>query len=445
MKIKKKILAILLLILVIQTPSLKIVWGPHNHDAIQIKTNKNVIDGGWVEERDGIKILHISGSNYEMGYQHGYLLRNETQQDLRAFLNDASLPYEKLLEMWNATKEYIPDEYIQELHGLADGAGVEFEKVATAYTAVMTLDLGCFGISAWGNATKDGKLYHFRSFDLGMNIQDPVTGRYAHDNSVLIVRKPKDGYSSISPSVAGSLSGGGGFNERGIAVGIHTCWSNDQTVHGIPAMIRIQMVLDHASSAEEAINYLTTNSTLGWSFIVSDANAPAGYAVEVTANHSYVGTYDNPVESTPPFWAIDHVVRRTNFFISPELAATQRMHYDPSGLGGFLRVLTDGEPYFVIWNSYRAMSNLLEKNLGNMELNNSMEMFKKGYRGDTDIILKILIKLAEGTSFNRAWNMWVSCPETGDIVVSFAERDKIAFDTPTHYFNLYRLLNEEPP
>ncbi len=401
--------------------------------------------GGWVEERDGIKILHISGSNYEMGYQHGYLLRNETQQDLRAFLNDASLPYEKLLEMWNATKEYIPDEYIRELHGLADGAGVEFEKVAAAYTAVMTWDLGCFGISAWGNATKDGKLYHFRSFDLGMNIQDPVTGRYAHDNAVLIVRKPKDGYSSISPSVAGSLSGGGGFNERGIAVGIHTCWSNDQTVHGIPAMIRIQMVLDHASSAEEAINYLTTNSTLGWSFIVSDANAPAGYAVEVTANHSYVGTYDNPVESTPPFWAIDHVVRRTNFFISPELAATQRMHYDPSGLAGFLRVFTDGEPYFVIWNSYRAMSNLLEKNLGNMELNNSMEMFKKGYRGDTDIILKILIKLAEGTSFNRAWNMWVSCPETGDIVVSFAERDRIAFDTPTHYFNLYRLLNEEPP
>ncbi|HHH84122.1 MAG TPA: hypothetical protein ENL29_01495 [Thermoplasmatales archaeon] len=59
--------------------------------------------------------------------------------------------------------------------------------------------------------------------------------------------------------------------------------------------------------------------------------------------------------------------------------------------------------------------------------------------------MKILIKLAEGTSFNRAWNMWVSCPKTGDIVVSFAERDRIAFDTPTHYFNLYRLLNEEPP
>jgi len=30
------------------------------------------------------------------------------------------------------------------------------------------------------------------------------------------------------------------------------------------------------------------------------------------------------------------------------------------------------------------------------------------------------------------------------MVVSFAERDKIAFDTPYHYFNLFRLLEEKP-
>jgi len=74
-----------------------------------------------------------------------------------------------------------------------------------------------------------------------------------------------------------------------------------------------------------------------------------------------------------------------------------------------------------------------------------MELMQRVYRGDTDILLKILIKLTEGTSFNRAWNMWVACPKNGDMVVSFAEKDKIAFDTPYHYFNFYKLLEEKPP
>jgi hypothetical protein len=41
--------------------------------------------------------------------------------------------------------------------------------------------------------------------------------------------------------------------------------------------------------------------------------------------------------------------------------------------------------------------------------------------------------------------MWVACPETGDMVVCFATKDKIAFSNPVHYFNFYELLNATPP
>ena len=47
----------------------------------------NPLEGGWIEERDGIKILHVSGSNYEMGYQQGFLLKNEIEQNYRAIFN----------------------------------------------------------------------------------------------------------------------------------------------------------------------------------------------------------------------------------------------------------------------------------------------------------------------------------------------------------------------
>lgn len=44
---------------------------------------------------------------------------------------------------------------------------------------------------------------------------------------MLIVRNPEDGFASLTPSIAGSLQGGGGFNEKGIAIGMQTRWSKD--------------------------------------------------------------------------------------------------------------------------------------------------------------------------------------------------------------------------
>ena len=47
---------------------------------------------------------------------------------------------------------------------------------------------------------------------------------------------------------------------------------------------------------------------------LDDGKIGVGYAVEITANFTYVGTWDDPVEDKNPFWAIENVVRRTNFF-----------------------------------------------------------------------------------------------------------------------------------
>jgi hypothetical protein len=37
----------------------------------------NILKKSYFDEKDGVKILHIKGTPYEMGYQHGYLFLSE--------------------------------------------------------------------------------------------------------------------------------------------------------------------------------------------------------------------------------------------------------------------------------------------------------------------------------------------------------------------------------
>lgn len=395
-----------------------------------------LLDGGWIIEDGNCTILHVSGSHYQMGYQHGYLLREQTQQNIRAYLSNAPADHSTLLSIWQTMEPYIPPRYIEEIQGIADGANLSYEDICTAYTVIIYGDMGCFGLSCWGNATKDGELLHARSFDLPMNVQDPASGRFVHENHVLVVREPDDGIASFSPSVAGSMHGGGGFNLKQVSIGMQVCWSKDQTFHGIPGMIRTQMVLDSANTATDAINILTSNRTLGWNYIISDAKTQEGYAVETTANHTYVGYDTHPVEDTSAFWSIEDMVRRTNFFIEPTIVSTQRENYNPSTLKMFFKLLKQEDFFFAIWQSYNAVSKAFEQDYGTYTLSSLMTRFRESYKGNTNLLLKFIISKAEDTSFNHAWNMWIVQPTTGDFMVCFADHDAIAYDNTVYSYNI---------
>ena len=168
-----------------------------------------------------------------------------------------------------------------------------------------------------------------------------------------------------------------------------------------------------------------------------------GYVIEQTANLVYVGTWFDPIESTSPFWEIEDVVRRSPMFISPVCAATQkyREHYDPSGIRGFLLFLMGKNPYFTVWSQYRALSKEFENQWGTLDLNGTMSLLRDVWVGKTDFLFFVMQKLG----FYQAFHQWVACPETGDIVISFADVDKTACENPVHYFNLYELLKAEPP
>jgi hypothetical protein len=404
----------------------------------------NYFDDGWLEERDGVKILHLNGSNYDMGYQHGILLKNEINANFRAFCNwisERGFSYEQLVEKWNIMEPYLPQCYIDEIKGVADGSGLSIENVSV-YNIGFYLVVNCGSFAAWGPATIDGRLYHARSHDFPTKIKDPETGTYLVETQILIVRKPIGFFSSVSPSEAGMVTASDGLNDMAIATGMLSSWTDDETLNGINVGFRMRMVLDTASNITEALNIITSNKTLGYNFIVSDGKIPIGYAVETTANLSYAGIWDNPTESTHPFWKIDYVVRRSNMFINTSTAKTQRKQYNPSVFPLFSMLFKKNQMSGTSisaagpWVHYTAISKGIGSEWGNLDLNKTMNVLRNIYRGKTDIRYFILHILGGGKTPYQL----VSCPETGEFVVSFATRNKNAYENPTHYFNLFELL-----
>lgn len=74
-----------------------------------------------------------------------------------------------------------------------------------------------------------------------------------------------------------------------------------------------------------------------------------------------------------------------------------------------------------------------------------MDVLKNGYRADDFLLLRLIKFLGRGTGMAEAWNQWVACLATGDMVMSFATRDQMAYNTETHYVNFYDLLSGSPP
>jgi hypothetical protein len=202
------------------------------------------------------------------------------------------------------------------------------------------------------------------------------------------------------------------------------------------------MVLDRCATGEDAIAILTSNRTCGTNFILSDANVPIGYALDQTANFSYVGTWDDSVEGTDPFWQIEDVVRRTPIYIDPACAAVEydRIRYDPSGLRGIVDTITGVSDKVYPWIHYRALSNQIEKYYGTLDVNSTMAALREEYTGESDFWMKVALIFAYWCLYQ-----WVVCPETGEMVISFASSDTRASYEPVHHFNIYELLEAEPP
>jgi len=207
-------------------------------------------------ETDGqVRILHLSGSHYEMGLQHGRLLRDEVRAVIRGYIDEGvvgrfHVPRRHLVKRARLMAPHIPTKYLDEMRGIAEGAGLPFEDVLITHTFLESIQVPmCTTFAAWGKATRSGEMIFGRNLDffsLGV----------AHKYGTVIFYRPDRGNAFVSvawPGWCGTLTA---VNVKGLGLGLMNVGSREDRPVGIPYTIMVRQIVEECHTIEAAVERL---------------------------------------------------------------------------------------------------------------------------------------------------------------------------------------------
>lgn len=371
---------------------------------------------GFLENREGIKVLHLKGSPYERGYQHGVLLYDQINDTLTKGLTGAAAVishnldctleegFERLRIGEREAEGFIPPEFREEMTGIADalksrGSPIDLDDIFlwnTMYDSWCFFShpniqdptkgferqryaVGCSSFSAWGKATRDGNMIFGKNMD---NLDLPGI----LDNRILVINDPDDGLGHANVTHPGMIAIDGGLNENGVEMMTQYSPSIYESMRGCGIAILSRLILQNANSVEDALNILTVYPRCtGINYHVGDAKVQKAIVVETnakqtafrkpngkdilwTTNHyncypgwmGYQG--ENLVEGQAPVYPLDDV---------STIDAWQKSLKDKSNL------------YFSATGRFRQYEKLLNEQYGKITVESGIEILSDRHHPDT--------------------------------------------------------------
>jgi len=289
---------------------------------------------GFLENSGGIRVLHLKGSPYERGYQHGTLLASEITNVISDGITGAAsvvatalqanieTGLQKLKEGQKAAGPYIPPEFREEMTGIADGIASKGSPMTlddvllwnTMYDSWCffahpdpsdpnrpaerhAYPPGCSSCSTWGDATQDGSLIMGKNMD---NLDLPGI----LENRILVISDPDHGFGHANITHPGMIAIDGGFNEGGIEMMTQYSPSIYETMSGCGIGILSRLILQYAHTINDAVNILTVYPRCtGINYHVTDAKVNRAAVIEVSASEAAIR---RPEKGTDALWTSNH-------------------------------------------------------------------------------------------------------------------------------------------
>ena len=232
--------------------------------------------------KQGARLCTLQGSPYEIGFQHGRLLRDEIRRLMDSVLCAVGIAYSVEKRAWfpdvmrgafRRLKPHIPREYLEELKGLSDGAGIDYETVCLGN--VFPALFHCSGFALTGKATVGGKLLHGR-------VLDYMTEVGLQRDAVVFVVKKDGAIPFANVSYAGFIGCVSGMNAEQVALG-EMGGRGEGLWDGTPMPILMRMGCERAKTLDDACRiFREARRTCEYYYVFSDGKGPKAVGVGAT-------------------------------------------------------------------------------------------------------------------------------------------------------------------
>ena len=237
-----------------------------------------------------VRVLYTQGTPYEEGYQQGKLLRKEVQDNIGFIYEQGVKKFrfaEFFAEVWERMRPFMPQAYIDELHGLAHGARMPLHVLQHAHIfpdfgewggkkklkkvidqmLAGTLATTCSNFAVNRSATADGKHYAVRVLDWGMHKIS-----HLHHYPLFHVSVPNEGLPSCNAAWVGFIGCVSGINSQGITIGEMGYGDNESEIlEGTPMVMMLRDVMKKSSNLAEVRKVLQeTPPTASYVFLMTD-------------------------------------------------------------------------------------------------------------------------------------------------------------------------------
>ena len=266
-----------------------------------------------------LPLVHARGRHGDLGFHVGSDRADQVHhmvETYRRLFRDGSeeLGVADWAEGIRIARRYLPfvesalPQYVDEMRGLAEGAGLSFDDILVLNTIESItsdrLHLGCTSLAAGGEATADGSVLVAHNEDW-----------YPDDlEDVFLVHGEPEGEPPFLAVSYGGLLPNIGFNAAGIAQCCDTVYAADVRL-GIPRTIVARHVLSATSLEQAAQAALHAQRAAGYNHLLASA---AGEIVNLEASATCHGRLP----------ALDGLAAHTNHYVSSAMIA---MEEDPEG------------------------------------------------------------------------------------------------------------------
>lgn len=230
----------------------------------------------WMTRREGLLVVRLKGSPFEMGYASSALMPEQMHTLEREFLAmiQGYVPQKWKLQLLKSyviyrnrhLSRYVSDDFRSQIHGVVLGIpdihpelGDYYNRMLNYHAAhdisYMMIDnplvsaAGCTSFGAWGGATEDRRLITGRNFDW------EAAEVFSRDR-VVILCEPDEGIPFVSLAWAGMAGVVSGMNRAGVSVTINGAPSSLPAQTATPVATVARDVLQQAKSLDEALDLL---------------------------------------------------------------------------------------------------------------------------------------------------------------------------------------------